>query len=71
MEKGFEILKSVSIGGSPCNAQDYVKIHADIVTDRKGSEGAFREFVEKILTNEGKLEYVLSLYFDSLHEFKQ
>ena len=44
-----ELLKVVGFSGAPANASSYIKEIAKIVTDRKGGEGAFREFVEQLL----------------------
>lgn len=44
-----ELMRNVAIKGTPSNGIDYIKSMCDIVTTRKGGEGAFREFVERIL----------------------
>ena len=45
----IELMRCVGIKGTPANGIDYVKDMCDIITTRKGGEGAFREFVERIL----------------------
>lgn len=45
----MELLSHVGISGVPSSAPSYVKNLATIVTNANGGEGAFREFVEKIL----------------------
>jgi 3-deoxy-D-manno-octulosonate 8-phosphate phosphatase (KDO 8-P phosphatase) len=45
----IELLKIVGISGSPFSAPKYIKNIVQIVTEKKGGEGAFREFVETIL----------------------
>lgn len=45
----IELLSKVGISGAPSSAPSYVKSSVSIITDSKGGEGAFREFVEKIL----------------------
>lgn len=45
----IELLSHVGIAGTPSSAPSYVKSLVSIITDSKGGEGAFREFVEKIL----------------------
>lgn len=49
----IELLKAVSasggITGVPINAPSYVRKYQNIVITKRGGEGAFREFVEKIL----------------------
>jgi YrbI family 3-deoxy-D-manno-octulosonate 8-phosphate phosphatase len=44
-----ELMLKVGIKGTPHNGIEYIKNMCDIVTTRKGGEGAFREFVERIL----------------------
>lgn len=56
------LLEKVGISGAPDNAATYVKKLASIVTNKKGGDGAFREFVEIILEKEGKLTEVLEKY---------
>lgn len=43
------LLKKVGISGAPSNASDYVKNIVNIVTNKKGGDGAFREFIEIII----------------------
>ncbi len=49
----FQLLKKVGISGAPHNASNYIKDIVDIVTTKSGGEGAYREFVEVILTSCG------------------
>lgn len=44
----MELLKCVGFAGVPANAPNYVKLLANITLEKKGGEGVFREFVEKI-----------------------
>lgn len=44
-----QLLKSVGFSASPANAPEYIKKFAQMVTNKRGGEGAFREFVESIL----------------------
>lgn len=64
------VLKNVGISGCPANAPSYVKKHCNLILNKNGGSGAFREFVEKILGEE-LLEKALGKYFDSLDSFKQ
>ena len=43
------LLKKVKISATPSDAPEYVKKYAKWIMTKKGGEGAFREFVEKIL----------------------
>ena len=44
-----ELLKNVGISATPNSAPDYIKKYSQMVMTKNGSEGVFREFVEKIL----------------------
>lgn len=45
----FDLLKHVGLSACPSSAPDYIRNEVDWVLSRKGGEGVFREFVEKIL----------------------
>lgn len=47
------LLRSVGLPGVPSGAPAYVKILDSMGLEKKGGEGVFREFIEKILLNEG------------------
>jgi YrbI family 3-deoxy-D-manno-octulosonate 8-phosphate phosphatase len=61
----IKLLKAVGFSGCPQQAPEYIKKLTRWTGKRKGGEGAFREFVEEILTENNKLEYALNLYLDS------
>ena len=46
----LELLQNVGISGCPIDSPVEKLFNADIITNKKGGEGAFREFVENILT---------------------
>ena len=48
----IQVLKAVGISGCPSSAPDYIKDLCMHVMDKKGGEGAFREFVEKYVVAE-------------------
>ena len=50
------LLRKVGFSASPANASSYIQKDVDFVTDLKGGERAFREFVEFILINNDLLE---------------
>ena len=59
----LKLLREVGIPGAPMNASDYIKKEVYIVTNRKGGEGAFREFIETIIKNIKCTDFdFLSLY---------
>lgn len=66
----IQVLKAVGISACPVDAPTYVKKHCNLVLNRAGGNGVFREFVEKIIGDE-HLEKALNFYFESLNEFKQ
>ena len=51
----IELMKEVGLSACPASAPAYVKEIADWEMEKKGGEGVFREFVEKILEQEGLL----------------
>ena len=55
----FALLSKVGFSGATANAPEYIKAKVHYVTQKKGGEGAFREFVEHILKEEGIFEQVL------------
>ncbi len=55
----MEVLKCSGISGAPISAPKYVRDLAKIVTKHKGGEGAFREFVESILTDCNRMQDVI------------
>lgn len=65
------VLKNVGISACPANAPEYVKKHTDFVLSKNGGQGVFREFVEKILTDNNQLDAALDIYFNSLESFRQ
>ncbi|MBC8197449.1 MAG: HAD-IIIA family hydrolase [Candidatus Marinimicrobia bacterium] len=49
----ISVLQAVGISGAPHNSPDYIKNKVQIVTNKSGGEGAFREFIETIFLNNG------------------
>lgn len=47
------LLKQVGFSGAPNNAPSYIKNAVHFVTQKNGGDGAFREFIEKIITSTG------------------
>ena len=60
----LQLLKKVGFASCPQQSPQYIKDHVDFVTFKKGGEGAFREFVEFLLTKSNKLGHVLELYLN-------
>lgn len=57
----LQLLKHAGISGCPEQAPDYLKKYVDIVTKKKGGEGAFREFVETMLSKHYDIEEIIDL----------
>ena len=55
------LLQKVGLSASPQNAPEYVKSNSNYITQKKGGEGAFREFVEYILKENNILEKTLKI----------
>jgi len=49
----YELLQETGISATPDNAPEYIKGVAHFVTQKKGGEGAFREFIETIIDKAG------------------
>ena len=45
----IQLLKAVGYAGVPVSASDYIRELANVQLTKKGGEGVFREFVEKLL----------------------
>lgn len=54
------LLQKVGFSASPCNTPTYVKSKVDYVCEAHGGYGAFREFVEKILSDNQLLDETIS-----------
>ncbi len=52
----IKLLHEVGLSCAPANASYYIRKRVDIVTKKSGGEGAFREFVETIISKEMDLE---------------
>lgn len=59
------LMRKVGFSAATKNAPKYIKKEVDYVTKKKGGEGAFREFVEHLLQNNGLLEVVLKEFIIS------
>jgi 3-deoxy-D-manno-octulosonate 8-phosphate phosphatase (KDO 8-P phosphatase) len=58
----IELLKAVGFSAAPANAPEYIQALVHCVTKKPGGEGAFREFVEEILTRAGVMSNVLAKF---------
>ncbi|MFZ5939984.1 MAG: KdsC family phosphatase [Bacteroidota bacterium] len=62
----IQLLAACGFSAVPASSPDYVARHADIRLSRKGGDGVFREFVERILTDNNLLDKALDLYLGSV-----
>ena len=67
----IKLLKRVGIAGSPANAPEYVSKYASIITTKSGGDGAFREFVETILSQNNLLEEAIEKYLKGQKSIEQ
>jgi 3-deoxy-D-manno-octulosonate 8-phosphate phosphatase (KDO 8-P phosphatase) len=56
----IEVLKRVGRSAAPASAPLYIQSIVGVVLTKKGGEGAFREFVERILDENGLLEETIA-----------
>lgn len=66
----MDLLEKVGFSGAPTSAPFYVKKLVNVVLDKKGGEGVFREFVELILIENEKMLETLQAY-KKLKKFQQ
>ena len=57
----LKVLKKVGFSASVPTAPDYIKSQVDYITKLNGGEGAFRDFVEYILKQNDKMDFVLDM----------
>lgn len=55
----LSVLKIVGISAAPSNAPAYIQKHVNYITQKSGGEGAFREFVEWIISSEMDIESLI------------
>lgn len=55
----YPVIEKCSISATPADTFEDLKNRVDVVTKRKGGEGAVREFIELILKEQGKYEECL------------
>lgn len=60
------LLKKVGYPGVVANAPDYVKKYSKYPLQKKGGEGAFREFIETILIKNELLERVIDIHLEKV-----
>jgi 3-deoxy-D-glycero-D-galacto-nononate 9-phosphatase len=58
----ISLLKAVGISAAPSNAPDYIRKLVLYKLNKRGGDGAFREFIEKILISNKLFDNVLSQF---------
>lgn len=66
----MEVLRNVGLSACPSDAPSYIKKEVHWVMEKKGGEGVFREFAEKILSESNQLEAIINKIVDD-YQFKQ
>ncbi len=62
----YPVMEKCQISAVPNDAFDDIKNKVDIITKRKGGEGAVREFIEIILKKQGIYEEVVEKFISNL-----
>lgn len=60
----MKLLKIVGWAGVPASSPDYVRALSTVSLSKKGGEGVFREFVEKLLSAERLSSFISSLVLE-------
>jgi len=64
------LLEKVKISATPSDAPEYVKERVNWILQKKGGEGVFREFAEKILEEYGLLDSVIEWYIERFRKLE-
>ncbi len=64
----IRLMRKVGLSACPASAEDYIKSEADWILEKKGGEGVFREFVQRYLSQSGKLEKVIDILINKPNE---
>ncbi len=62
----IQLLRAVGLSATPSNSVEYVRKEAMWRLEKKGGEGVFREFVEKIMHEMGTFDKVMEAYFSRI-----
>ncbi len=64
----IQLLRTCGISAAPANAPPYIKSLVHFITKKPGGEGAFREFVEHIISKHIVLENFIEQFFGQSSE---
>jgi 3-deoxy-D-manno-octulosonate 8-phosphate phosphatase (KDO 8-P phosphatase) len=62
----YPVMRKVAVSACPADAFPQIKERVDFVLSRKGGKGAVREFIEMILTEQGKYDEALQKLLSKL-----
>ncbi len=60
------LLKAVGISAAPANAPGYVRELVHWKLEKQGGDGAFREFIERLMKETGQLDSFLEQYYNEI-----
>lgn len=60
------LLRAVGLSAAPANAPDYVRGIVQWKLEKQGGDGAFREFIERIMKEKRQLDNFLVQFYDGL-----
>jgi len=66
----YTVMMKAGLAGAPEQAPGEIKQIADFVSERKGGDGAVREFIEYILKREGIFEEVVENLLNHFNDFE-
>lgn len=61
------VLKCAGFAGVPASAPEYIRTLATVPLQKKGGEGVFREFVERIILEGKSPQEILNVYISNIH----
>lgn len=67
----YELLSQAGLSATPANGHEYLKKTAHWILPVKGGDGAFRCFVEKYLTEKGRMDEAIQLFLTNLQQAPQ
>lgn len=63
----FHLLKRVALSATPQQAPEEIKQIVHFISQKRGGDGAVREFIEYILKEQGIFDEVINRFFEHLH----
>jgi len=63
------LLRAVGLSATPANAEEYVRKEAIWRLEKKGGDGVFREFIERIVRDMGMFDTVMSKFYERIMNY--